>query len=348
MELGRLLHHHTSVFPTTMAVLMRPRLRSLLATPAKRCLSLKAPKKDSKWATVKCNTKPPDGPDGKKPFNAMEPLRFKNMFTDLPAYEKWFERTPGLLEIAHKGGLPYLTSKQAKRRKALGSEDPTTFEGIVNLKSEYLDQFGDTMVSLERTEATKQGEVLNFERFQGPLSLLFEHMGTPKWTPELQLYLAQHSLADLPKALQDDLPTPDLIKVLGKGDIYGSSIWMGKAPTSTPLHRDPNPNLFVQLSGKKRIRLLRPNVGQQLYDQVMHNLKKPGGSSSMRGEEMMQGEEFAALESAVWYNKWEHPGGPLGYDVTVKKGGGLYIPLGWWHAVRGVGRGPNVSVSYPG
>jgi hypothetical protein len=331
-----------------MAPLLRLRPRSLLTTPTKRFKGQAPPKKAAvKWQTAKCNTKPPDGPDGKKPFDATLPLRLKGMFKDLPAYEKWFDRTPGLLETARTGGLTHMTAKNARKRKALRFEDPTSFDGIVELKSEYLDQFGDTMVPLERTEQTAQVDVVKFERFDGPLSLLFEHMETAKPRSAEQLYLAQCSLSDLPKELQDDLPTPDVIKVLGKGDIYGSSLWMGKAPTCTPLHRDPNPNLFVQLSGKKTIRLMRPELGQQLYEQVMHRLGKTGGSASMRGEEMMQGKELEALESAVWNDKWDHPGGTLGYEVIVKKGGGLYIPLGWWHAVRGVGKGPNVSVSHP-
>jgi hypothetical protein len=345
LELGRLYITHRN--SDTMATLLRPRLRSLLTTPTKRFKSHIPPKKkNAKWATAKCTVKPPDGPDGKRPFDATMPLRLKDMFKDLPAYEKWFHRTPGLLEIAHKGGLPHLTPKMAKRRQALSGQDPSTFDGVVQLNTEYLGQFGDTMVPLERKEESPRGGVVNFERFEGPLSLLFQHMEIPGWKPAEQLYLAQHSLADLPKELQDDLPTPDVIKALGKGDIYNSSLWMGKAPTCTPLHRDPNPNLFVQLSGKKKIRLLNPQVGQELYEQVMHSLGKSGGSASMRGEEMMQGRELEALENAVWNDEWAHPGGTLGFEVTVKKGGGLYIPLGWWHAVRGVGRGPNVSVSH--
>jgi hypothetical protein len=33
---------------------------------------------------------------------------------------------------------------------------------------------------------------------------------------------------------------------------------IGHPPTYTPLHRDPNPNIFVQLAGEKVVRLLAP------------------------------------------------------------------------------------------
>jgi hypothetical protein len=340
---------------TTMAAPVRPRLRSLLATPAKRYKHekiapeySKARQQRLKWANAKCISSAPDGPDGKRPFNNLQPLRLKGLFTDLPAYEKWFERKQGLLEQAQKGLLPNISMKKAKHRNILAGEDPTTFEGVANLNSEYLDQFGDAIVPLERTETTRLGDVVEFERFNAPLSLLLEYM--KEWKAEMktgtQLYLAQHALGDLPQALQDDLPVPALMKNLGSGDIYGSSLWMGVAPTFTPLHRDPNPNLFVQLSGKKKIRLMSPEMGKQLYENVMEKLGMPGGAAHMRGEEMMKGKEFLAMESAVWNDNWDRPGGNLGFEVVVKKGGGLYIPKGWWHAVRGIGKGPNVSVSH--
>jgi hypothetical protein len=150
----------------------------------------------------------------------------------------------------------------------------------------------------------------------------------------------------LPKELQDDLPPPEVIKILGQGDIYASSLWMGKAPTHTPLHRDPNPNLFVQLAGKKVIRMIKPDAGRAFYEKVREGMyKKTSDGATMRGEEMMQGEEFDKMKKAVWDDKHGAGESRLGIEVELKPGHGLYIPLGWWHAVRGTGTGPNISVS---
>ncbi|KAF2661352.1 Clavaminate synthase-like protein [Lophiostoma macrostomum CBS 122681] len=155
------------------------------------------------------------------------------------------------------------------------------------------------------------------------------------------LYLAQCPLEDLPAEMRADVPQPDMIKQLGRGDIYGSSLWMGRPPTTTPLHRDPNPNLFVQLAGRKVIRLLKPDHGKKVYDKVTAG----SGSANMRGEEMMVGEENDRLESAVWEDQSEHSTVKV-WEATMESGDGLFIPVGWWHAVRGVGEGVNASVNW--
>ncbi|RMD44720.1 hypothetical protein DV735_g392, partial [Chaetothyriales sp. CBS 134920] len=88
----------------------------------------------------------------------------------------------------------------------------------------------------------------------------------------VSIYLAQCPLTSLPDVLQADLPTPELVLKAGKGDVYASSLWLGHASAATaaytPLHRDPNPNLFLQLAGCKEIRLLPPEVGDVLFDAV--------------------------------------------------------------------------------
>jgi hypothetical protein len=249
-------------------------------------------------------------------FDAKAPTRFEKTFRGYPAIAKWFIRPPPEEKIP----------------------DPP------KLDVGYLEQFGTTTVPLELTRTAKDG-ASEFERFDAPLSLLFAHMTGPD-TYGSHLYLAQHAIADLPTGMQDDLPTPEILKHLGKGDIYSSSVWMGRPPTRTPLHRDPNPNLFVQLSGKKVVRLFRSQVGQEMYEQVRAQVGKSGGRASMRGEEMMQGEELEALEAAVWDDKHGGYTETTGLEIELAGGDGLYIPLGWWHAVHGVGTVPSVSVCH--
>ena len=108
--------------------------------------------------------------------------------------------------------------------------------------------------------------------------------------PKARAYLAQAPIMELPRALRDDVPTPELVLRAGRGDVYDSSIWLGEAPTYTTLHRDPNPNLFVQLAGRKVVRLFKPEAGRAIFAKVQ---EKIGGAASetMRGEEMMGGAE---------------------------------------------------------
>jgi hypothetical protein len=179
-----------------------------------------------------------------------------------------------------------------------------------------------------------------FYRFNAPLSLFLlacrEHP-----SPLQHLYIAQAQVGDLPKQLQDDLPTPRLVKEAGKGDVYDSNLWMGIPPTYTPLHKDPNPNLFVQLASSKRVRLFKPNIGAEIFRDVQHRIGR-SSSSSFRGEEMMEGPERDALENAVW----GHSASQEGFEATVTPGDALFIPKGWWHSIKSVGREITASVNW--
>ncbi|KAF2631908.1 Clavaminate synthase-like protein [Macroventuria anomochaeta] len=276
--------------------------RILLRVPYVRCYSTHA-----RFVQAQCRELTVN--NDIKGFDVNEPAVFRNNFSSLPAISKWF--------------IPSTT-------------DGASYE----LSASYLEQHGASTVPLELTRSAPN-EPSTFERFETPLSLLLAHMTGPP-TPDLRIYLAQHSLADLPAPLQADLPTPTLLTKLGRGDIYASSLWMGRPPTRTPLHRDPNPNLFVQLAGQKVVRLMRPKIGRGVYERA--RLRAGGGGrANMRGEEMMVGDEMKALEEAVWDGQDE---AIEGVEAQLSAGDGLYIPLGWWHAVRGIGSGANASVNW--
>ncbi|KAH7385602.1 hypothetical protein BKA66DRAFT_416095 [Pyrenochaeta sp. MPI-SDFR-AT-0127] len=255
-----------------------------------------------------------DGKSSIESFNPKEPVIFKGSFNGIPAIGKWF--------------IP-----------------STANSGSHELSTLYLEQYGDSIIPLELTRSSiNPPHTSTFERFEAPVSLLLAHMTGPD-TPGMRLYLAQHSLPDLPEGLQADLPTPTLLSRLGRGDIYASSLWMGRPPTRTPLHRDPNPNLFVQLAGQKIVRLMMPEVGRGVYEKVKLEVGRKDGMANMRGAEMMEGEEMGKLEKAVWgCETGSEEGG--GVEAELERGDGLYIPLGWWHAVRGFGTGANASVNW--
>lgn len=189
-----------------------------------------------------------------------------------------------------------------------------------------------TKSTTEAREGTSEDQDV-FCQFYAPLKLLSEATifnGLAQADDRLKrLYIAQSQLNELPQALLDDLPVPDLVKQAGKGDIYDSSIWLGLEPTYTPLHRDPNPNLFVQILSGKTVRLLTPATGQQLYAQVRRQIGS-GGNSHFRGSEMMQGPERRALYKAVWGKELSHEI----HEAVLGPGDALFIPKGWWHSVQ--------------
>jgi hypothetical protein len=171
--------------------------------------------------------------------------------------------------------------------------------------------------------------------------------------PPVELYIAQSSLNDLPPVLQDDLPTPDLVLRAAKGDVYGSSIWLGTEPTYTPLHRDPNPNLFCQLCSRKVVRLVAPALGDRLFFEVQVQIRQQQlqhrrrrreedqvSSSRIRSTEMMEGAERQVLHEAVWENERLPRTAASEDDVCEAElgpGDALFIPKGWWHSVKSLG-----------
>ncbi|KAL9053450.1 MAG: hypothetical protein Q9162_004753 [Coniocarpon cinnabarinum] len=159
-----------------------------------------------------------------------------------------------------------------------------------------------------------------------------------------RLYIAQCPVSNLPSMLQHDLPSPDLVREAGRGDIYDSSIWLGMAPTYTPLHKDPNPNLFVQLAGRKSMRIFEPAFGRAVFEEAQ---RRSGGraAAAFRGEEMMQGSERQIMEALVWGDD-DAKVAQQTYTVELETGEGLFIPKGWWHSIKGMGEGINGSVNW--
>lgn len=242
---------------------------------------------------------------------------------------------PVLMPEGHFNGLP------AIYKWFKNSNDPS----VALLDRSYLQPFQNATVPLEFTRLTsKPADDTTFLRAEAPLSIFLSWAAHAKSDTLERLYLAQASVSALPEQLRNDLPTPDLVTQAEKGNIYDTNVWMGVAPTYTPLHRDPNPNLLVQLVGQKVVRLLAPEDGQKVFAAVQESIGRTA-SAVFRGEEMMKGEEKALFEARIWDDSDQHGDvDPAGFEVRLGRGDGLYIPRGWWHSVKGIGSGMTASV----
>lgn len=254
----------------------------------------------------------------------------------LPAASKWFEehtadvnstKFSSYMGQFQEWGFPYeLATPSASSKEALLS----FHSWLLSSTEEPVNQLlaGILKPSIQELETG------SFFQLVAPLKLLVKALEFNQAQPEpVSLYIAQSSLTDLPEALQEDLPTPDVVKSAGKGDVYSSSIWLGTEPTYTPLHRDPNPNVFCQLCSSKIIRLMAPASGDRLYFHVQSRIRQQG-NSRIRTVEMMEGKEREALYEAVW----ECDPLPEGlYEAELGPGDALFIPNGWWHSVKSMG-----------
>jgi len=176
-----------------------------------------------------------------------------------------------------------------------------------------------------------------FEHVSVPFSLLLHYLALPAPPQGLpDLYLAQTPLLDMIPALKESIPTPAVVEETGRGDIYATNLWLGRCESiNTPLHKDPNPNLFVQLAGKKRVRIFSPAEGRTIVGDDVARFRA--------AEEMMLGAARPRLEEVVW---GPHDGKTEAYEVEVGPGDACFVPTGWWHAVKGVGDGVGASVNW--
>jgi lysine-specific demethylase 8 len=97
-----------------------------------------------------------------------------------------------------------------------------------------------------------------------------------------------------------------------------AKVWLGKAGTVTPMHRDVPHNLHVHLSGKKRWLLFAPGASR-MY---------PRGLLSTMPNFSLVDPERPDLE------RFPRFGGVRALGATVGPGDTLFIPHGWWHHTR--------------
>ncbi|KAI0096354.1 hypothetical protein GGR51DRAFT_543440 [Nemania sp. FL0031] len=288
------------------------------------------------------------------------PIRLRG-FHRLPAMERWFTRSgqgrdqdqaPITLSeelepfsstlvpyelVVEEDGLESLSASSLsclQHFQAWLSHQPAKQDDV------FLGEFIDHLIgSVENRQSS-------FIRFDAPLGLIIQATRYNKSTrsPSCRLrnlYIAQCDIPSLPVPMAQALTTPNLVREGGRRDIYGSSIWLGLQPTYTPLHRDPNPNLFCQLVGSKAVRLMPPNSGLSVFQEVR---KKLGisGNSRIRGADMMYGPERDELHHAVWVKP-----SPSKFICggVLEPGDALFIPQGWWHSFWSVGKEAEINAS---
>lgn len=122
--------------------------------------------------------------------------------------------------------------------------------------------------------------------------------------------------ANFPAAFQQDYRVP--VYCVGARHLR-AKVWLGKAGTVTPLHRDVPHNLHVHLTGRKRWLLFAPSQSARLYPR--------GLLSGMPNFAQVDPERADDARFPRWR-------GATAFGATLGAGETLFIPHGWWHHTR--------------
>ena len=258
-------------------------------------------------------------------------------------------------------GWPALTSRPWSNPDYLMSR---TFDGRrlvpVEIGRSYVDDgWGQKIVSFSQLlreyidpDSSETTETAGGKRKRSPAP-------APATKPAATAYLAQHQLFTQLPRLRSDIEIPDLCYTsppkhptdatqdMPELDTPQLNAWFGPGGTITPLHTDPYHNLLVQVVGRKYVRLYGPWETPRMQARGKEDGVEMGNTSQVDvgaaegwddadkdGEKDKDEEALRRLEEfrAVPYR-----------DCILEPGDTLYIPIGWWHYVRGLSVSFSVS-----
>ncbi|KAJ3901756.1 hypothetical protein F5879DRAFT_967044 [Lentinula edodes] len=199
-------------------------------------------------------------------------------------------------------------------------------------------------------------QFIDWDRFLSTLELddidLSADLASPsKIKPEKVLYLAQHNLIRQFPDLNRDIVIPDYVytcpqppldypqyKPPGNDEQLVINTWLGPLGTISPAHTDPYFNLYVQIVGRKTIWLAPPSVNRFMYafdgDEVYESPNPASNKDNPSMSNTSRVDVFTTLKDEGRFPDFWSNVVPQAISTILEPGDMLFIPPGWWHAMR--------------
>ncbi|KAF8580576.1 Clavaminate synthase-like protein [Ramaria rubella] len=179
------------------------------------------------------------------------------------------------------------------------------------------------------------------------------------------MYLAQHTLLTQFPALRSDIIVPDYVysslkppatfpsyRPPGNSDQLVINAWLGPKGTVSPAHTDPYYNCYSQVVGHKTVWLAAPQFQNEMYPfsnpLAPHTARDtpapeysidsatpcvpPPTSPSLSNSSRV--DVFSRTSQAKPFPLFESSVRPNALCAVLQPGDMLFIPPGWWHAMR--------------
>lgn len=207
-----------------------------------------------------------------------------------------------------------------------------TFPALAKWSDSYLKS---TLSQKEAKLAFSPSKVFNFNKDLGK-ALEFSQVNmaeaidkVSQATESGHYYILKQSIqSDLPELLED-VPLPTWAESINNR--YQAYLWFGQASNTAQLHFDMPNNIFIQVRGRKKVRLCSPEQSALLYP-VQGSMSSVSQILDIDNCDL---EKFSTLKDAKFL------------EFVLEPGDLMFIPTGWWHQVNSLETAISVSFWWP-
>lgn len=220
------------------------------------------------------------------------------------------------LDDYYSANLPVKLTDVTKGWTAIGRWSPTYLASVIGAEPVEVMTGRDSDARFE-INANEHKSTMRFDEY-------VDHVNAASWSNDKYLVANNHLLeksAATPLWSDFAIDRRYLDPMNTQGTVF---LWFGPAGTVTPLHHDEANVLFVQVFGRKWLRLLSPLDTHCVYNDVAVYSEVDAANPDLH-----QHPKFACARQ---------------FDLVMEPGEALFLPVGWWHHVTALAT--SVSLSF--